>query len=83
MESLNYTSCLPISVLTEGMTVCSREYNTNKEESREQRELREDILVEMWDFSFSFRLLLSHRWLQPGRNAKNMERPVLLYVDAG
>lgn len=74
-------SCLPISMLTVENKVCSREYNKNKQKGREQRELHENLLVE--DFSFSFRLLLYRRWLQPGRTAKNMEGPVLLYVDAG
>lgn len=40
-------------MLIVGTNVYPREYNKNKEESREQRELHENILVEMlWFFHF-------------------------------
>lgn len=39
-------NCLPVNVLTVG----TKENNKNKEESREQRELHENILVEMCGF---------------------------------
>lgn len=82
-----YSHGITVLCLTAFQLMClqqePRENNKDKEESREQRELHENILVEMCGFFLSFRLVLVSRWLQPGRTAENMEGPFLLYVDAG